>query len=223
LPKGTGQNFNVANLNARNGDPSGTHLRFNNPIGGELLFSIPTTGYNDAVVKFSTRRSGSGAGLQYWSYTLNGTDFIAFDTLTVLDADPVLHTFDFSETPGTDNNANFKIKVSFAQGAGGTVGNNRFDNFTVDAAPINGPPTEVPGPTSLLGPANNATSVPVLPSFSWSAAERATTYRLDVATDAAFTNTVVSQILSATNYTLVRPPRIRDPVSLEGTAGEWTG
>ncbi|RTZ49660.1 hypothetical protein EJ377_04670 [Chryseobacterium arthrosphaerae] len=40
---GTGQNFNVDNLNARNSDPSGTHLRFNNPIGGALQFTIPTT------------------------------------------------------------------------------------------------------------------------------------------------------------------------------------
>ena len=28
---GTGQNFNVLNLNARNSDASGTHLRFNDP------------------------------------------------------------------------------------------------------------------------------------------------------------------------------------------------
>src|SRR5215217_5699769 len=79
---GTGQNFNISNLNARNSDASGTHLRFNNPIGGELVFALPTTGFQDAVVKFTTRRSGSGAGLQYWSYTTNGTTFIPFDTVT---------------------------------------------------------------------------------------------------------------------------------------------
>lgn len=133
---GTGQNFNVINLNARNGDLSGNHLRFNNPIGGELEFALPTTGYQDAVVKFATRRSGSGAGLQYWWYTINGTTYVPFDTITVLDADPVLETLDFSAISGTDNNPNFKIKVSFAMGAGGTVGNNRFDNFTLEASPV---------------------------------------------------------------------------------------
>lgn len=66
---GTGQNFNIENLNARNGDASGTHLRFNNPIGGTLNFDLPTTGYQNVIVKFSTRRSGSGAGTQTWSYS----------------------------------------------------------------------------------------------------------------------------------------------------------
>src|SRR5690606_829664 len=39
---GTGQNFDVNNYNARNGAVAGTHLRFNNPIGGSLVFSLPT-------------------------------------------------------------------------------------------------------------------------------------------------------------------------------------
>ena len=67
---GTGQNFNLLNLNARNGDASGTHLRFNDPIGGALEFALPTIGYENCVVKFATRRSGSGAGAQVWSYSI---------------------------------------------------------------------------------------------------------------------------------------------------------
>jgi len=54
---GTGQNFDVSNLNAQNGDLAGTHLRFNDPIGGALVFGLPTTGYQNIVVKFATRRS----------------------------------------------------------------------------------------------------------------------------------------------------------------------
>ena len=69
---GTGQNFNVQNLNAQNGDPSGTHLRFNDPIGGALEFALPTSGFENIVVQFATRRSGSGAGNQLWSYSLDG-------------------------------------------------------------------------------------------------------------------------------------------------------
>jgi hypothetical protein len=61
---GTGQNFNLLNLNARNSDAFGTHLRFNDPIGGALVFTLPTSGYENIVVKFATRRSGSGAGTQ---------------------------------------------------------------------------------------------------------------------------------------------------------------
>jgi hypothetical protein len=62
---GTGQNFDLQNLNARNGDAPGTHLRFNNPIGGGLQFNLPTTGYQNVIVKFSTRRSGQGPELRY--------------------------------------------------------------------------------------------------------------------------------------------------------------
>ncbi|RYD56614.1 MAG: T9SS type A sorting domain-containing protein [Sphingobacteriales bacterium] len=139
---GTGQNYNVSNLNARTGDTSGTHLRFENPIGGQLVFAVPTTGYNDPIIKFATRRSGQGAGNQYWEYTTNGTTYIPFDTVTVLNADPVLEIFDFSSIAAADNNPNFKLRVNFAQGGGGTGGNNRFDNFTLDAT--------APTPKSLV-------------------------------------------------------------------------
>jgi len=150
---GTSQNFNVENLNARNGDPSGTHLRYNYPINGNVQFNLPTTGYNNVVVKFTTRRSGSGAGTQSWSYSLDGTTFIPYQTVTTLDANPQLVTFDFSTISGASNNPNFKLKVQFATGAGGNVGNNRFDNFTVDATAVGGVDTTPPTVTYL--PANN--------------------------------------------------------------------
>jgi hypothetical protein len=128
----TGQGFEVTNPNARNGDTAGAHLRFNNPIGGTLIFSLPTTGYKDAIIKYATRRSGSGAGSQLIDYTIDGTNYIAFDTIAPVDGNPTLQTLDFSSISATDNNPNFKIKITFQQGAGGTVGNNRFDNFTLE-------------------------------------------------------------------------------------------
>lgn len=150
---GTSQNFNVDNLNARNGDASGTHLRYNYPINGNVQFNLPTTGYNNVVVKFSTRRSGSGAGNQNWSYSLDGTTFVPYQTVTSQDANPQLITFDFSNVTGVSNNPNFKLKVEFAQGGGGAVGNNRFDNFTVDATSVGG--TDTTPPTVAYLPANN--------------------------------------------------------------------
>lgn len=129
---GTGQNFNIENLNARNGDASGNHLRFNNPIGGTLVFALPTTGFKDVVVKFATRRSGSGAGTQIWEYTTDGTNYTEIVRINPVDGNPTLQSIDFASIPASDNNANFKLKVTFIQGSGGTVGNNRFDNFTLD-------------------------------------------------------------------------------------------
>ncbi|WP_426474858.1 choice-of-anchor I family protein [Chryseobacterium balustinum] len=150
---GTSQNFNVDNLNARNGDASGTHLRYNYPINGNVQFNLPTTGYNNVVVKFSTRRSGSGAGNQSWSYSLDGTTFVPYQTVTSQDANPQLITFDFSNVTGVSNNPNFKLKVEFSQGGGGAVGNNRFDNFTLDATSVGG--TDTTPPTVAYLPANN--------------------------------------------------------------------
>ena len=150
---GTNQNFNIDNLNARNGDASGTHLRYNYPINGNVQFLLPTTGYNNVVVKFTTRRSGSGAGNQNWFYSLDGTTFIPYQTVTSQDANPQLITFDFSGVAGVSNNPNFKLKVEFSQGSGGAVGNNRFDNFTLDATSIGG--TDTTPPTVAYLPSNN--------------------------------------------------------------------
>lgn len=156
---GTGQNFDVQNLNARNNDASGTHLRFNDPIGGALQFALPTTGYENIIVKFATRRSGSGAGNQKWSYAVDGTTFVPFATIAPNNGNPVLETLDFSAIEAADNNANFKLKVEFEVGAGGTVGNNRFDNFTTEGSPLGGGDTVAP--TVIYVPANSSTNIAV--------------------------------------------------------------
>ena len=155
---GTGQNFNLENLNARNGDEALTHLRFNNPIGGELQFHLPTTGYDNIMVKFVTRRSGSGAGLQKWYYTTNGTDYTFLNSIVITEV-PTLQTLDFSFVNGVKNNPNFKLKVAFEQGDAGTVGNNRFDNFTVDGTTISDVDTSAP--IAVFNPINNAKDVKV--------------------------------------------------------------
>lgn len=171
---GTGQNFNIDNFNARNGDVSGTHLRYNFPINGNLQFNLPTTGYNNVVVKFTTRRSSSGAGTQTWKYSVDGTNFVTFQTVSPLDANPQLITLDFSTISGVANNPNFKLKVEFSQGSGGTVGNNRFDNFTVDATPINAADTTPPTVTYLPSNNTNNALTTVNPTISFNESVRLT-------------------------------------------------
>jgi hypothetical protein len=185
---GTAQNFDVQNLNARNTDVAGTHLRYSNPIGGALIFTLPTTGYQNIIVKFATRRSGSGAGTQTWYYTLDGSSYVAFTTVTTLDANPELATLDFSTITGANNNANFKLKVEFAQGAGGTGGNNRFDNFTLDGTTIGGADTTPP--TATIVPANAAVNIATTtnPTITFNEAVRL----LD---DSAITNTNVDALI----------------------------
>jgi hypothetical protein len=77
-----------------------------------------------------------------------------------------LITFDFSAISGVANNPNFKLKVEFSAGSGGTVGNNRFDNFTVDATPAGGADTTPPTVTYLPNNTNNA-STTVNPTISF--------------------------------------------------------
>ncbi|MFN4234759.1 MAG: choice-of-anchor I family protein [Bacteroidia bacterium] len=161
---GTGQNFNINNYNARNGDASGTHLRLNSPIGAALEFALPTTGYKDAVVKFATRRSSTGAaGEQYWYYSVDGTNFFLYDTIFPFAGDPTLETLSFDHIPASDNNPNFKLRVEFGNG-GPTTGNNRFDNFTLDADPLNS--IDTIAPMVVFNPLNNAVNVPVNTSIT---------------------------------------------------------
>ncbi len=128
---GTGQGFDVNNYNAQNGDVSGTHLRFDNPIGGALVFNLSTTGKTSIIVKYATFRSGSGAGNQIIEYTTDGTSYTAFTTVNPPTTTPALVTLDFSAITAANNNSNFKVRITFSAGSGGTAGNNRFDNFTV--------------------------------------------------------------------------------------------
>lgn len=164
---GTGQDFGTNNYNTRNGDAAGTHLRFNNPIYGALRFSLPTTGYKDVVVKYTSLRSGSGAYLQYIDYTTDGTNYTRFDTIDVTTT-ATLFTFDFTGITNVNNNADFKIRITFAQGGGGQQGNNRIDNFTLDATSISG--GDVVAPTVVFDPLHAATNVAVNvnPTFTFS-------------------------------------------------------
>jgi hypothetical protein len=140
-----------ANANGRVEEPVGTHLRLNYPIGASMVISLPTTGYENNVLRYETRRSGSGAGQQIIAYSTNGTTFIPLQTVNVADADPAVQVFDLTGLSGVDNNPNFKIRIQFAQGAGGTAGNNRFDNLTLDGAPLAGTntPPQVKGSIGL--------------------------------------------------------------------------
>ncbi|QBN18737.1 SdiA-regulated domain-containing protein [Flavobacterium nackdongense] len=155
---GTGSNFNLFNFNTQNGDPSGAHLRFNTPIGSALVFALPTTGYQNIVVKYAANRSGSGAGTQVWSYTADGTTYNAFTNVIPSSTDPALVTLDFSVITAANNNANFKLKVEFQQGNGGLVGNNRFDNFTAEGTSFSSGPDAI-APIATMLPANGASNV----------------------------------------------------------------
>ncbi|NUQ24608.1 MAG: esterase-like activity of phytase family protein [Saprospiraceae bacterium] len=152
----TGNGFEVTNPNARNGDVSGAHLRLNDPIGAALVFALPTTGYQQVIVKYATRRSSSGAGKQVIFYTVDGSQYDSLTTIDPANGDPTLQTLDFSSIPAVNDNPDFGIRITFEQGLGGTVGNNRFDNLTLEGidAGLDGTP-----PTVLFLPVSGTVDV----------------------------------------------------------------
>jgi hypothetical protein len=134
----TGNDQGFAGQNARYGSPAGRHLRVNNPIGAEVIFKLPTTGFEKLALTVESRRSGSGAGTQTWSYTLDGETYLPLGEIAVVDGTPEVVGWDFKAIAGADHNPEFAVKVSFSQGAGGTVGNNRFDNLVLTGTPLPG-------------------------------------------------------------------------------------
>lgn len=153
---------------------------------------MSTTGYQDLVVKYETRRSGSGAGTQNVSYTINGTDFIPFQAVTVTET-PVIITLDFSAIADVDNNANFAVRFEFEIGGGGDGGNNRFDNLTAEGDDFGGEVDPIPGATEILQPADEATDVGLRPVFEWSESEHAASYTLQVSVTHDFSSIVTEQ------------------------------
>lgn len=109
-----------------------SHLRVNNPLGAQMILVLPTVGYEDIQLEFLTRRSGQGAGIQTLSYTTNGTHWAELATYPVLDAVPQSQSFDFSSVAGVADNPAFAVRIAFTQGAGGTSGNNRFDDVRLN-------------------------------------------------------------------------------------------
>ena len=125
-------------LNAQNGDAAVTGLRLRNPSDTRrLLIAAPTTGYKNVVVKFATAKSSAtGASVQNYSYSIDGTNFITTGLPVVTsnpDIDPAYNiiTLDFTAITGANNNPAFAVKINFGGAeASGTGGNNRIDNIT---------------------------------------------------------------------------------------------
>jgi autotransporter-associated beta strand protein len=152
---GNGQGFSGAN--ARFGDIPDDHLRINNPLtpGTKLDFALPTTGFSNVVVKYETRRSGQGAGEQIVEYTLNGSTYLPHSTLAIQDADPTIVELDFRNIPAANDNSSFGLRIRFNQGAGGTAGNHRFDNLTLQGESMSGGPRLIAGTDALWNFAEN--------------------------------------------------------------------
>lgn len=141
-------------LNARLGEPAGRALRVRNPSDTrELLLTLPTTGYQNIVLRYAATRTSNGAQEQTLFYrTADNADWIQFGDTFAVSQDFNLFEFDFTGLADVENNAEFSVRILFGgSNAPGSSGNNRFDNITLEGIPVpvsNNPPI-VAAPLSL--------------------------------------------------------------------------
>ncbi len=153
---GTGQGF--SGVNARNADRPGAHLRINNPVGADMVFRLPSSGYRELTFSYEARRSGSGANRHAISYSSNGEDFLPLDTVAITDV-PQVVSICFADLPDANDNEAFAVRVTVFHDPvddGGMEGNNRIDNVVLDGESLEGvirPPRKIlpsPGHVELI-------------------------------------------------------------------------
>jgi len=129
--------------NARFGDPAGYALRLRNPSDSmELIAVIPTTAHQNPVIKYVSESSSSAHGMQeqVFDYSTDGgttwsTAGLSVTSVTPIDTYWTSQTINLSSTtdPAIKNNANLMFRIKFMINNTGTSGNDRIDNFTVEA------------------------------------------------------------------------------------------
>jgi len=121
-------------INIRNNEEEGLALRLRNP-GSYLEIQASTVGFENIILRYATRRTGSGAQVQQIFYATDGSNFlnsgIAESELQV-NEDWELKQIDFGAIGAVNNNPDLKIRIVFAEGNTNDSGNNRFDNLTLD-------------------------------------------------------------------------------------------
>jgi len=138
----------TTNSRDESGPAAGFALRLRSPYG-PFIMTLPTTGYQNIVVKYGLFRSGSGSSFNTVTYTTDGVKWDsagliitdgALPPTTGLGTYPVnavaapldLITLDFSQIPGVNNNPLFQVQLNFDNTA---KGNDRYDNLSIEGTP----------------------------------------------------------------------------------------
>ncbi|MFN6945441.1 MAG: hypothetical protein ACK4ND_10875, partial [Cytophagaceae bacterium] len=122
------------------GSEAGSALRVRNPAG-VLEMHLPTTGYEDIILRYAAHRSGSGMLQHIVEYSVDGVAFTSdgLSNSTVdITTEYQLFVFDFSEIDGAENNQDFRVRIRFEGNTTGEAGNNRFDNLSLTGSPMEG-------------------------------------------------------------------------------------
>lgn len=106
------------------------------------IFSLSTLGYEDLVLSFTTRGTGTGFDTHAWSWSTDGVNYTPFTSIAANQTSTwSIETVDFSSISALENIPTAYLMLTVS-GATSTSGNNRFDNIQINAV-------AVPEPTAL--------------------------------------------------------------------------
>jgi hypothetical protein len=141
---GTGDGFfdpvnDGSPLNLYLNQGAGGGLRVRNPSDTRRLqLALSSQGYENLRLRYAVKRTASGAQEQELYYrTHPNDDWQPTNYSLMVTPEYILHSFDLSSLPGTDNNPNLEIQIRFTgENASADSGNNRFDNISLSGSPI---------------------------------------------------------------------------------------
>ena len=194
---GTTINGIVGEENGGSLSPLGGTDNVNN--GEHFTMYIPTTGYENIVLSYPTRRTSTGFNTQEIKYTVDGENWLTKEIIdiTTFENNWVLGQLilvDFTETAGVNDNPDFAIRIVL-NGVSGATGNNRFDNIQILGHPITG---ELLAPENVLISISDSDVI-----ISWDAVTGASTYIIEASSDpyGVFSNVTAQGILDGTTWT----------------------
>ncbi|HLP63488.1 CotH kinase family protein [Flavobacterium sp.] len=146
-----------SDLNLHFNQASGKSARVRNPSDGRsLVFDLSTIGYRDIKFAYAVQRTNQGQLINHISYSTDGVNYTQANlsqTSFNVGTDFSLVEVDFSSITAVNNNANFKVKITFEGNTTAANGNNRYDNITLKGVVNN-----------LSVPTNTATTYQVFPN-----------------------------------------------------------
>jgi hypothetical protein len=127
------EGFAGSTQNALFGDPAGASLslRSEEMNGNYIQFEFSMVGYENLVISYWTQRTSTGFVNNQWSWSSDGVNFTNFGQVI----EPVLSpgsiiTLELSELNGVES---AYLRYTLA-GASSATGNNRIDNFQINAS-----------------------------------------------------------------------------------------
>ena len=106
--------------------------------GRWLLLSLPTLTASEMTLSYATRRTSTGFTTHEVQYTLDGTNWVSYQTIDISGyasswVTSQVEEVVFSGIDGMTNNADFAIRIVL-DGASSNLGNNRFDNLLLQTS-----------------------------------------------------------------------------------------